>query len=345
MALVFDTSGSMDDPSGMTNMSKLESARRQSSDFVETIRRQASSGELSAHMSVSSFANEADTACSMTDDFDNVLAGIIDLDASGSTNMYAGLSEGIAQLSEAPGQKIIVFLSDGLNNTGASRGDIIDLAHQAEAEGIRIYTIGFGSSYDIDEDLLQEIADITHGSYSHEDSSSLSAATVGLFGALMNAQLSSTGEILISGVGSVRQGEMTQVGTFEVKDAGNIGVYLYWPGSQLDLRITDPDGMEVTEGYAGYQIDTSSIPTQVKITNAKQGSWDLQVYGAEVSMEEEPFYAAVSYNESTNVAAPVAGGGGGGASNHGEGLLFLLLAVAVVSIGGVFALSLRKRSE
>ena len=44
MSLVFDISGSMDDPSGLGGITKLESAKRQSTDFVSSVRRQGSDG-------------------------------------------------------------------------------------------------------------------------------------------------------------------------------------------------------------------------------------------------------------------------------------------------------------
>ena len=71
--------------------------------------------------------------------------------------------------------KIIVLLTDGVNNSGAI--DPITAATAAEALGIRVYTIGVGqpslSSFsggsgravDLDEDSLREIAALTDGRY------------------------------------------------------------------------------------------------------------------------------------------------------------------------------------
>ena len=132
------------------------------------------------------------------------------------------------------------------------------------------------------------------------------------------------------------------MGKFLIDANGTVTAYLYWPGSVLDLRLTDPDGVLVEEGYAGYSIDTSKIPTRVTIENAKQGEWGMAVYGRETSMEEEPFYAVAAFDE-TEAPAPAtsAPSGGGAASDNSAPLMFLLLSVAIAGIALVFAASRR----
>ena len=342
MMLVFDVSGSMDDYSAMGGVTKLDSAKRQSIDFVNSIGRQDGPGGISVRVGVASFSSSAMVNCPLSADAREITDSIQGLDASGNTNIYEGLLAGVDELRGQGGSKLMVFLSDGISNTGGSEEDILEVAREAKDDGIKIYTIGFGAAGDLDEDLLREIADITGGSYSHEDSSDISAAAVGLFATMMGAQLESTSQVLVEGTGTVQQGGTTEVGTFEVDQNGTMTAYLYWPGSILDLQLTDPDGVPVGEGYAGYAIDTSTIPTSITVTSAKKGTWHMSVYGKEVSMAAEPFYAVAALsNIQREVVAPVTSGGGGGATNDGSGLMFLLFAVATASIVGVYALSVR----
>ena len=343
MMLVFDVSGSMDDYSAMGGMTKLDSAKRQSVDFVNSVGRQDGPGGVSVRVGIASFSSSALVDCPLSTDATAITGSIQALQASGNTNIYEGLRTGVNELMGQSGAKLMVFLSDGLSNTGGSEEDILAVAREAQADGIKIYTIGFGASGDLDEALLREIASITGGSYSHEDSSDISSAAVGLFATMMGAQLESTSQVLIESTSTVQQGGTVDVGTFEVEQNGTMTAYLYWPGSVLDLRLTDPDGVSVGEGYGGYAIDTTTIPTSVTVTNAKKGTWHMSVFGREVSMAAEPFYAVAALSDiQQEVIAPIASGGGG-AANDGSGIMFLFFAVAAASLVGVYALSVRRK--
>ena len=339
MSLVFDVSGSMNENSAIGGMSKLASAKKQSTDFVSSIGGQKATGAgLSVRVGVCSFASSARTNCGLSTDPDEINASINALKADGQTNMYAGLANGIEQLMGEDGPRLMVFLSDGLSNVGGSTSEILALADKASSAGIKIYTIGFGASSSLDEGLLREIAERTGGEYSYEDSSNISSAAVGLFAAMMNARLQTTYRILHSIIGAVSQGVVEPAGSFDITKNGTVQVYLYWPGSVLDLQLTDPSGTQVAEGYPGYTVDTSSIPTSITIQNAKQGTWNMAVFGHEVSMPEEPYYAVAAFDETE---APA---GGGGASSSGDGLIFMVLVVGIACVVGVFAYTKRRSS-
>lgn len=347
MAIVMDVSGSMDESSALGGMSKLASAKKQSSDFVSKSVRStgdAASGGMSVKVGLASFSSTSSVNCGLTNDVDDLTAAIDNLSTYGRTNIYAGLDEGIKMVEGEDGPRIIVFLSDGLSNEGPDYDQIVELAHEAADKDIKVYTIGFGPSYELDEDLLSTIATITGGTYEHEDSSDIESAAVGLFATMMNAQLSATSSILANGTGTVQQDGTAEVGTFEVTQNGTIQAYLYWPGSVLDLVLTDPDGTQIGEGYQGFSIDTSTIPTSLTIQNAKLGVWKMEVFGREVSMTDEPYYAVAAFDEmpEPEVETPAIGGGGA-ANDSGMGLLFLLGTVAIGCILGVYALSMRKR--
>jgi len=103
----------------------------------------------------------------------------------GGTAIGMGLATAISRLKDSNAKsKVIILLTDGVNNSGQVKP--IDAAKIAKAFGIRVYTIGVGTTgkaksptrilpdgsylFDwvevkIDEDVLKEIADITGGEY------------------------------------------------------------------------------------------------------------------------------------------------------------------------------------
>ena len=76
------------------------------------------------------------------------------------------LATGVARLHESDAKsKVLILLTDGANTAGNIAP--IGAAEIAQSEDIRVYTIGFGSpqSSDVDEEVLQEIADMTGGRF------------------------------------------------------------------------------------------------------------------------------------------------------------------------------------
>lgn len=133
------------------------------------------------------YAAESFTQCPLTTDhavlinlFNDVKNGMIE----DGTAIGYGLSTAITRLKESEAKsKVVILLTDGENNTG----DIspATAAEIAKTYGIRVYTIGVGTKglapypardffgrtvyqqveVKIDEETLQEIADITGGKY------------------------------------------------------------------------------------------------------------------------------------------------------------------------------------
>ncbi len=131
------------------------------------------------------YSGEAFTKCPLTSDHRTLLLalksttfgyGIID----DGTAIGDGLGTAINRLRESKSKsKVIILLSDGANNTGYL--DPLSAAEIAKEYNIRVYTIGCGTygkapinipnyglvyaDVDIDEELLQQIADKTNGKY------------------------------------------------------------------------------------------------------------------------------------------------------------------------------------
>ena len=132
------------------------------------------------------FARQAFTQCPMTIDH-NVLENLLRKVEPGmvpdGTAIGNGLADAVNRLKNGQAKsKVIILLTDGVNNSGEI--DPLTAAEIAKTFGIRVYTIGvgtdgeapypvqtpFGIRYQmmpvqIDEGLLQQIANITGGQY------------------------------------------------------------------------------------------------------------------------------------------------------------------------------------
>jgi Ca-activated chloride channel family protein len=148
------------------------------------------------------FATDAYTAAPLTLDHDFVLQNLERLHLGtidgGSTAIGSGLSTAINRLRELKSKsKIAILMTDGRNNAGKVAPRTV--AEAAKALGVKVYTIGVGKRgesrrprmdrqgqyvvdffgrkvydpdpEDLDEDMLQEIANMTGGKYYRADNS------------------------------------------------------------------------------------------------------------------------------------------------------------------------------
>jgi Ca-activated chloride channel family protein len=126
------------------------------------------------------FESGATTAAYLSPDKDKVIDKLQDITAKeGATAIGDGLSLGIDMASSIPNKKkVVILLSDGVNNAGYISPD--EAIQFAKANDIQVYTIGMGSTgqvllgYDwfgnpqyaeLDEATLQSIAEETGGKY------------------------------------------------------------------------------------------------------------------------------------------------------------------------------------
>jgi Ca-activated chloride channel family protein len=146
------------------------------------------SGRRNDRIGLIVFSGESFTQCPLTTDhkvlinlFKDIKSGMIE----DGTAIGVGLANAIKRLKDSDAiSKVIILLTDGVNNQGSI--DPITAAEIAKTFGIRTYTIGVGSMgtapypvqhpftgnifyrnmpVEIDEETLQEIADLTNGKY------------------------------------------------------------------------------------------------------------------------------------------------------------------------------------
>ncbi len=171
VVLVMDVSGSMQAQD--YTPSRLEAAKSSAELLINSLKSKD-------YVGIVTFESGATTAAYLSPDKEKVIEKLRDIaPKEGSTAIGDGLSLGIDMASSIPNmKKVIILLSDGVNNAGYISPD--EAIQYAKANNIQVYTIGMGSNskvllgYDwfgnpqyaeLDEATLQAIASDTRGKY------------------------------------------------------------------------------------------------------------------------------------------------------------------------------------
>jgi Ca-activated chloride channel family protein len=158
---------------------RLEGAKAVAADFI--------SNRLSDRIGINVFARQSFTVVPPTLDYQlvNELLGTVEMGmVEDGTAIGMGIATAINRLKDSNAEsKVIILLTDGMNNAGEV--DPVTAAELAQTYNIRIYTLGIGSrgtapypvddpifgrryqnvQVNIDEEMLQQIADLTGGRY------------------------------------------------------------------------------------------------------------------------------------------------------------------------------------
>lgn len=287
--LVTDVSGSMDDrvASGQT---KLQAAKDASEMIVTTTEQWNNNYEGNYGMGVVQFSDKAQVVAMPHIDYRFIRECIEIMGDGGGTDIYTGIDAGVAQLEMVKSDnKVMILMTDGQDSNDSKTKAS---AQKAADAGITIYTVGFGN--DVDENLLQQVADLTGGEYRYANTENI----MGIIGSFIHAQQASNAEVLTEMESTVGEGETSEESQFVVKDEnGDLVVTTAWPGSFLDTILVDPNGREVDEEYPGAITDESKIPSTITVKNPIPGKWSVKVKGVETSYEQEPFYTIVAFKE------------------------------------------------
>ena len=174
--IALDISGSMLAEDFKPN--RMEAAKRTALEFINM--------RPTDRIGMTVFSGQTFTLCPLTTDHSlikelakNVHTGMVE----DGTAIGDGLANAVNRLRESQAiSKVIVLLTDGINNTGVI--DPLTAAEIAKMLDIRVYTIGVGSKGEVpypfqtpygiqyrnveipvDEELLQQMADMTGGKY------------------------------------------------------------------------------------------------------------------------------------------------------------------------------------
>lgn len=160
-------------------LNRLEVAKQRVKEFIKE--------RTVDQVGIVAFSGEALTQVPLTVDYPVLLAAVDNLQPGqleDGTAIGTAIATAANRLHDAPGRsKVLVLLTDGVNNRGAI--DPRTAANAAAALGIRMYTIGVGSEgmapvpvgrgvfglryenrpVEIDDALLQYVADVSGGRY------------------------------------------------------------------------------------------------------------------------------------------------------------------------------------
>jgi hypothetical protein len=251
-----------------------------------------------------SFSADANINSGLTTSYDQVRSAINALQPLSQTNIGDGIAKANQVLASAgPGEdKIMILLSDGMSNAGLSRSEILSgPAQEAANVGTCIYTVGYGDPGNLDEELLQLIASRSGcGAYYYATDVS------GLERIYIRIRHEATGNILAEYSGSVAQSETITAGTVAVPESqSELTVSLHWPGSRLDLRLRDPNGVAVDETYPGVSIVSYARLVYAIILQPVPGQWLVEVFGADVPQGIEGFDITASSRTAPATPTPV----------------------------------------
>ncbi len=179
IVISIDVSSSMLGEDLRPKTSRLQVAKEVALDFIKKRRND--------RIGLTAFARRAYTQCPLTLDY-NILKSFMDMMKIGmiedGTAIGSGVAVSLARIKKGKAKsKVVILLTDGVNNAGNINP--LTAANLAKSLGIKIYTIGLGTDgyalypYDdqffgrryvkqkveIDEELLEKIADITGGFY------------------------------------------------------------------------------------------------------------------------------------------------------------------------------------
>ena len=176
IVLAMDISGSM--LAKDFNPDRLEAAKDVAMNFID--------GRPDDRIGLVIFSGESFTQCPITSDhavlknlFKDIHSGMI----NDGTALGDGLATAVSRLRTSKAiSKVIILMTDGVNNMGSV--DPLSAAEIAKLYGIRIYTVGIGTTgfapypvqtpygiqlqnmkVEIDEQLLKEVSKLTDGKY------------------------------------------------------------------------------------------------------------------------------------------------------------------------------------
>jgi hypothetical protein len=234
----------------------------------------------------------------------------------------------------------IVMAMDWAENNfiggGSSSGGPPDPRRVLEQQGTWVTSTQWKRTRSADGDTIHNEADFADGD--HQESTWHRVAKLSNFPKLDN--------IVHRYKGTVRLSEVIAAGNLKVEGAHNyLLLILNYPGSKLDLIVTDPDGNQLTPNSPGVTYLEKEIPARMYIQNPKLGEWAFRVKGVVVEGEAEPFWLIGTYTKE-GPSGKVSGGGGAIGGGIDLQTALLVRALVGVFILGVLcvAVAIRRRS-
>lgn len=286
VAMVVDVSGSMserDTRSGQSRLGVAKDSGKALVNFVETGNRLATVAFSTTATLVTPLQEVTDTNRGrLADDVDSLTSG-------GDTSIGAGLRVALEELQDARGQKSIVLLSDGKENTAPYVDEILP---ELKNFGVTVYTIGMGS--EADRDLLERIARETGGDSEFAPDPENIRTFYQQFS--ISAQDRST---LAETEEDLEEGESVSTTATVDGTCEDAQFSLSYPGSTISLQVERPDGEVLREGpeVTNRVGETSEVWT---VEDPPTGEWTVTATAEQL---ERPERASIKVSSDSEVDA------------------------------------------
>jgi len=252
VVVTVDVSGSMSQ--------RMDATRTAASDFVGQL------GEDDAAQLVS-FQREIATLTPMTTQKDGVSEAIGGLVARGDTALYDALLTSLDLVAETSGRKAVVLLSDGVDDDGTgqplSTASVDEALKRAAEINVPVFVIGLGT--EMDEAVLQRIADETGGRYLPAPETSQLAEVYDSIGTQLSGQYAIRYTSSLPEDGSTRRVDLSSGDLLAAKTytaPGEPGAEAQAPATTGDcavsLAITEQRPM-LERAADGYERDLISV--------------------------------------------------------------------------------------
>lgn len=272
------------DRSGSMAGSYITGAKNAAKSFVDLM-------QINDFLSVTSFSSSASVNFQFAQITSeqiktNAKNAINSIGTGGSTSIGAGLQKAQQQLNLGNTDKIqgMILLSDGKENEYPYVSQVLPTI----PGNTDIYTIALGP--DSDQTLLNNIASATGGFYSYSPNTTRLALIYNSIRAKVTGQ-----QFLAWLIGLIAQGQ--NIFHDIIVDGGSslINFSLTWPGSDLDLELTDPNGNIINHSTSNPNVSFTSGPTfeTYIISNPVPGQYTAKIIGVSTS-GQEPYNLVVT---------------------------------------------------
>jgi hypothetical protein len=181
----------------------------------------------------------------------------------------------------------MVLLSDGYENYrpfwDTVKGNII-------SDHIAVHTLGVGS--DADQVLLARIASETGGIYRFADANGLRYVFNSLLVKVYGEEVARTASGIVPSGGTVEESVLVD------STMGSTTFSLFWPGSDLDLTLVQPDGRVIDPSVAETDPDISftsgSTYEFYQVFAPQPGVWTMRIFGESTPADGEDYTISVS---------------------------------------------------
>jgi len=270
---VLDRSGSMDSADTRTGVSRLRVAKQSARALVNFV-------ESGNRVGVTSFASDSRVVSPLRRLGSGSRGGLNDaigrIRAEGSTSIGAGLLRAVTLLDGTEGQRSVILLSDGGQNTPPAPDEVLP---RLKSLGVTVYTIGMGSG--ADRDLLRRIAEETGGEMQYRPEPGDVRELFQSFATSVQQRAT-----LNQRAHRLTEGE-TASGTAVVDGSVDSAQFsLVYPGSEVTLAPERPDGTAVSAADDGVTRRVGAANEVWTIETPATGEWRYTVTGEQLPQPE-----------------------------------------------------------